>query len=66
MACELVSLCFDANDPEGLARFWGGVLGWRTADDGVTLLPDDDTGFRIRFVATREPKVGPNRFCTMS
>ena len=61
MACELVALCFDANDPVGLARFWGGVLGWRTTDDGVTLLPDDDTGFRIRFVATREPKVGPNR-----
>ncbi|MGN6791107.1 MAG: VOC family protein, partial [Streptosporangiaceae bacterium] len=33
MTCHLVALCFDANDPIGLARFWGGVLGWEMAGD---------------------------------
>ena len=47
-----------------LARFWAGVLGWEMADDaddGVALLPSDDTGFRIRFLPTQEPKAGPNQ-----
>ncbi|GAB2505641.1 VOC family protein [Nocardiopsis aegyptia] len=64
MASRLLALCFDANDPDGLARFWSGALGWETADDpagGATLLPADDTGFRIRFVPARERKSGPNR-----
>jgi catechol 2,3-dioxygenase-like lactoylglutathione lyase family enzyme len=64
MASNLVALCFDALDPAGLARFWSGVLGWEVADDpqdGVTLLPADDTGFRLRFVPTDEPKAGPNQ-----
>jgi catechol 2,3-dioxygenase-like lactoylglutathione lyase family enzyme len=61
MSCDLVALGFDANDPSRLARFWGGVLGRRTADDGVTLLPDDGTGFRIRFLANPEEKTRPNR-----
>jgi len=63
MTSQLVALCFDANDPLGLARFWSGVLGWEMTDDpqdGVTLLPDDDTGFRIRFVSTQEQKSGEN------
>ncbi|GAA3837165.1 VOC family protein [Sphaerisporangium flaviroseum] len=64
MTCQLVALCFDANDPPRLARFWAGVLGWEMADDahdGITLLPNDDTGFRIRFLATEEKKTGPNQ-----
>jgi predicted enzyme related to lactoylglutathione lyase len=61
MTCHLVALCIDAQDPAGLARFWSGVLGWETADDGATLLPSDDTGFRIRFLPTDEPKAGPNQ-----
>ena len=53
MTCHLFALCFDANDPPRLARFWAGVLGWEMAGDprdGIALLPGDDTGFRIRFV----------------
>jgi predicted enzyme related to lactoylglutathione lyase len=63
MTCQLVALCFDANDPLRLARFWAGLLGWEIADDpgdGTALLPVDDTGFRIRFLPTREQKAGQN------
>ena len=64
MTSSLVALCFDANDPLGLARFWAGVLGWEKADDGdagIALRPNDDTGFRIRFLPTQAQKVGPNQ-----
>ncbi|KAB1144657.1 VOC family protein [Micromonospora sp. DT46] len=63
MTSQLFALSFDANQPLRLARFWSGVLGWDVADDphdGVALLPGDDTGFRIRFLPTGRPKVGPN------
>jgi predicted enzyme related to lactoylglutathione lyase len=64
MPASLVALSVDANDPSGLATFWAGVLGWEMADDpqdGLALLPSDDTGFRIRFLPTEEPKTGPNQ-----
>ena len=64
MAADLVALTVDANDPGLLARFWAGVLGWETTDDphdGIALLPSDDTGFRLRFVPSQEPKTGPNQ-----
>jgi hypothetical protein len=64
MTSRLFALCFDANDPLRLARFWAGVLGWEMVDDphdGVALLPSDDTGFRIRFLPTQEQKAGQNQ-----
>ncbi|GAB3156083.1 VOC family protein [Microbispora hainanensis] len=64
MTSHLVSLCVDAHDPLPLARFWAGLLGWEMTDDprdGITLLPSDDTGFRIRFVASQEQKTGQNQ-----
>jgi hypothetical protein len=64
MASHFVALCFDANDPLRLARFWAGVLCWEMADaaeDGIALLPSDDTGFKIRFLPTDKLKVGQNR-----
>lgn len=63
MTSRFHALCFDAQDPLALAHFWAGLLGWETADDpgdGTVLLPNDDTGFRIRFRATREPKAAQN------
>ena len=56
MASHLVAVTFDANDPEGLAHFWGGVLGWETEgydQDVVVLAPADDTGFEIDFAPTQ-------------
>jgi hypothetical protein len=64
MTSHLLALCFDANDPRRLARFWAGVLGREMADDpqdGIALLPSDDIGFRIRFLPTQEQKVGLNQ-----
>ncbi|MFJ6671229.1 VOC family protein [Actinosynnema sp. NPDC091369] len=64
MACHLVALRFGANDPLGLARFWAGVLGWEVTDsaqDGIALVPDDDTGFPVRFFPDAEPKTGQNQ-----
>jgi len=63
MTCRLVNLCIDANDPLALARFWSGVLGWELAHDlaDVALVPNDDTGFKIRFLPTNEQKTVPNQ-----
>ena len=61
MPCRLDALVVDAADPAALAVFWAGVLGWDIAGDGVSLLPTDDTGFGLRFVAAGEPKVVQNR-----
>lgn len=64
MTLQLVALCFDANDPPRLARFWADLLNWEMADDAgdeLAILPNDDTGFRIRFLPTQEPKSGPNQ-----
>ena len=64
MTAHLYALCFDANDPDRLAGFWAGFLGWDPADDprdDIALLPSDDTGFRMRFQRTAEPKTVPNQ-----
>lgn len=61
MTSHLLALCFDANDPLRLARFWAGVLDREIADDGLTLQPSDDTGFSIQFQQTQEQKAGPNQ-----
>ncbi|MFJ8209090.1 VOC family protein [Streptomyces sp. NPDC096033] len=64
MASQLFAVCFNTGRPSDLARFWSGVLGWERADgsDGdVSILPPDATGFRIRFLPSREPRTGRNR-----
>jgi hypothetical protein len=62
MTSDLVALCFDASEPARLAGFWAGVLGWEASgDDGVVLWPNDDTGFKLRFLPSQEKKIGQNR-----
>ena len=64
MTAQLIALCFDANDPPALARFWSGVLGGEVTDDpdgGATLMPAEAPGFRIRFVPSQERKVEQNQ-----
>jgi predicted enzyme related to lactoylglutathione lyase len=64
MPSRLVALCFDANDPLRLARFWAEALHWDTseeADRAVDLVPADDTRFRIRFQPVPGKKSGKNR-----
>jgi catechol 2,3-dioxygenase-like lactoylglutathione lyase family enzyme len=60
VSADLVTLGFDAHDPQHLARFRAGVLGWEPTD-GTTLQPRDDTGFALRFLRSEEPKTGPNQ-----
>ncbi|CAN5649407.1 VOC family protein [soil metagenome] len=60
MTVTLAALCIDAHDPPALARFWAGLLGWGL-DGAADVVPDDDTGFRLRFVANPAPKTGPNQ-----
>ena len=64
MTLHLHALCFDANDAHALARFWAGVLRRDLVDDpdgGFALLPGDAPGFRVRFVPSPAPKLGPNQ-----
>jgi predicted enzyme related to lactoylglutathione lyase len=64
MTSQLVALAVDANDPHLLARFWAGLLGWESIvepDDVIALLPSDDTGFRLDFAGTQEPRTGLNQ-----
>ncbi|GIM88431.1 VOC family protein [Paractinoplanes toevensis] len=60
MGSRLSAVCFAANQPDRVARFWAELLGWEPVGD-ATLRSGDDGGFRIRFVPTAEPKAGQNR-----
>ena len=60
----LVALCFDANDPLRLARFWADALSWEVGDetrDEIRLVPTDGTRFQILFLPVPEQKAGKNR-----
>ncbi|HEU5036399.1 MAG TPA: VOC family protein [Nocardioides sp.] len=63
MTWDLAAVCFDAHDPARLAGFWSALLGWPAVAEGedVALVPGDGTGYRLRLVASREPKSAPNR-----
>lgn len=65
MTADLAALCFEARDPARLARFWSGLLDWEPIEDegGRVALedPDDEAGFRIRFLPGEHPRQGPNQ-----
>ncbi len=61
---RLAALCFDANDPLRLARFWADALRWDSGDathDEIGLVPTDGTRFPILFLPVAEQKAGKNR-----
>ncbi|WP_250005578.1 VOC family protein [Actinoplanes sp. M2I2] len=60
MTLSLFAVTFGASRPPEQVRFWSGLLGRETADD-ATILPEDDFGFRIRFLPMAEPKAAQNR-----
>lgn len=64
MSLNLIALCFDAHAPVSLGHFWASLLGWRIApepDVDCEVLPPDDTGFRLDFSQSDQPKVQPNQ-----
>jgi predicted enzyme related to lactoylglutathione lyase len=65
LTSRLDALCFDANDPLGLARFWAAALRWEIDDETqgeIGLMSTDDTRFRILFEPVPERKAaGQNR-----
>ena len=64
MTSRLVALCFDANEPLRLARFWAEALRWEIVDDTedeVVLGSTDGTRFEVLFLAVPEKKTGKNR-----
>lgn len=61
---RLIALCFDANDPQQLARFYAEALGWRVDDeipDAIGVVPTDGTTFQLDFLLASNEKVGQNR-----
>ena len=64
MALDLHAVCFDAIDPERVAQFWAGVLGWEQIHDpegAVALAPSAETRIGLRFAPTPEAKSLQNR-----
>jgi catechol 2,3-dioxygenase-like lactoylglutathione lyase family enzyme len=64
MTSHLSAVTFAAHDPAGLARFWGGLLGWvQTPDDdgSVGAAAPDGTGYPLRFVPRDVAKTRQNR-----
>lgn len=64
MGTRLVTLCFDANDPLRLARFWSATLQWEIDDDSdeeIGLVPADGTPFEILFLPVPEEKATKSR-----
>jgi catechol 2,3-dioxygenase-like lactoylglutathione lyase family enzyme len=61
---QLIALCFDANDPLPLARFWAEALRWEVHDETdreIPLVPTDGTRFRIDFLPVADKKTVKNR-----
>jgi hypothetical protein len=64
MTSRLVALCYDANNPLRLARFWAEALRWEIHDETggqLGLVPTDASSFRILFLPVPKKKVGKNR-----
>lgn len=63
MTLRIGEISFDAHDPERLAEFWCGALGYRVTgrDDTSVQIAGDDRAPTILFYRTEDPKEGKNR-----
>lgn len=65
MANRIAALTIDCADPELVAGFWAGVLGWQVVERysyGLTIAPDAGGPLRIDLLAVPDgPKRGKNR-----
>lgn len=67
MTSRISGIAIDALDPDALAAFWCGVLGWRVTDrdEGITSIgpPDEDPapGPTIDLLRVAEPKAVKDR-----
>src|SRR5438094_937580 len=61
MASQLESVCFLSHDPHKISRFWAEILSWDLVESTATLHPREGNGFRLRFLASDEPKTVKNQ-----
>jgi hypothetical protein len=63
MAANLAMVTVDCADPQGLARFWAGVLDTEVAADWgeFVMLAPSSAGVRLGFQRVPEPAAGKNR-----
>lgn len=64
MTAQLHAVRIDAHDPQRVAQFWGGVLGWDIVDEpdgGAAVVPLDGSRYRLVVQRADTPKLGQNR-----
>lgn len=59
----LHAIVIDSSDPERVAAFWAGVLGWTSvpAPDGEAVVPGDGTAYQLFVHRAATPKLDQNR-----
>jgi hypothetical protein len=60
-AVRLTAIEIDAANPKVVAEFWRSILNWQPVVGEDSLAPNDDTGFRLTFPRTTDPKRGQNQ-----
>lgn len=63
MVCRITELVLDCVDPERLAAFWAGVLGWKVVDrdEGVVEIGSPGSPFTLVFSPSDDPRTGKLR-----
>ncbi len=64
MTVQLHAVRIDAHEAQRVARFWGGVLGWKVVDEpdgGAAVIPQDGATYRLTIQQADTPKPDQNR-----